>query len=125
LPAIALDLLRAVPRRPDTDAVFGGKNGFTGWSNATKALHARMAQPVAFVLHDLRRTAATGMADLEVLPHVIEAVLNHSSGTKAGVAGIYNHSKYTPHVTTALAMWADHVLALVEGRDSKIVPLRG
>jgi hypothetical protein len=74
-----------------------------------------MAQPVTFVLHDLRRTAATGMADLDVLPHVIEAVLNHSSGTKAGVAGIYNHSKYTPQVTTALAMWADHILALVEG----------
>jgi hypothetical protein len=41
------------------------------------------------------------MADLKVLPHVIEAVLNHSSGTKAGPAGIYNRSTYAPQVTTA------------------------
>jgi integrase len=43
-------------------------------------------------LHDLRRTAATGMADIGVQPHIIEAVLNHQSGHKAGIAGIYNRS---------------------------------
>ena len=43
-----------------------------------------------WTLHDLRRTVATRMADLGVQPHIIEAVLNHVSGHKAGVAGIYN-----------------------------------
>jgi integrase len=47
LSAPVLDLLRAVPRRPDNDFVFGGKAGFTNWSNATKALRARMAQPAS------------------------------------------------------------------------------
>ena len=45
-------------------------------------------------LHDLRRTAATGMAELGVQPHVIEAVLNHVSGHRAGVAGVYNRATY-------------------------------
>jgi integrase len=124
LSAPALDVLRAVPRRPGTAFVFGGDRGFSGWSNATKALRARMTKPVDFVLHDLRRTAATGMADLGVQPHVIEAVLNHSSGSKAGVAGIYNRSRYGRETAAALALWADHVLAIVEGRDSKVGPLR-
>jgi integrase len=125
LSAPALDLLRSVPRRPGTDFAFGGERGFTGWSHAVKMLRARMAQPVTFVLHDARRTAATDMADLGVQPHVIEAVLNHSSGSKAGVAGIYNRSRYERETVTALAMWADHVLAIVEGRTSKIVSLHG
>jgi integrase len=124
LAAPALELLRAVPRRPGTDFVFGGECGYSGWSNATKALRARMTKPVEFVLHDLRRSAATGMADLGVQPHVIEAVLNHSSGSKAGVAGIYNRSRYGRETAAALALWADHVLAIVEGRDSKVVALR-
>jgi integrase len=124
LPPAALDLLHAVPRRLDTDFVFGGAQGFSGWSNATKALRARMTQPVALVLHDLRRTAATGMAELGVVPWVIEAALNHSSGSKAGVAGIYNRTKYEPEVAAALARWCDHVLAIVEGRAPKVMPLR-
>jgi integrase len=118
LSAPALDILRAVPRRPGTDFVFGGETGFTGWSNATKALRARMTKPVDFVLHDLRRSAATHMAELGVLPFVIEAVLGHSSGTK--VANTYNRFSYEGEKAAALAMWADHVL----GRTSKIVRLR-
>jgi integrase len=120
----ALEILRAVPRRPGTDFVFCGERGFSGWSHATKALRARMESPVSVKLHDLRRSAATGMAELGVLPHVIEAVLNHSSGSKAGVAGIYNRARYESEVAAALARWADHVLAVVENRASKIVPLR-
>jgi integrase len=124
LPPAAIDLLRAVPRRPDTDFVFGGAAGFTGWSHATKLLRARMAKSFEFKIHDFRRSAATGMADLGVQPHVIEAVLNHSSGTKAGSAGVYNRSQYAGEKATALLRWADCVAAFIEGRDSKVVPLR-
>ena len=48
-----------------------------------------------------------------MLPHIIEAVLNHVSGHKAGVAGIYNRSSYEPEKRQALNLWADHVMALV------------
>ena len=52
------------------------------------------------------------MGELGVLPHVIEAVLNHLSGFRSGVAGIYNRNSYLPEMRTALELWADHVDAL-------------
>ena len=65
------------------------------------------------------------MAELGVQPHIIEAVLNHQSGHKGGIAGIYNRASYEREKAAALAAWDAHVAALVEGRDSKVVPLRG
>jgi hypothetical protein len=65
--------------------------------------------------HDLRRTCATGMADLGVLPHVIEAILNHVSGHKGGIAGIYNKATYAAEKAQALQLWADHIAGLVKG----------
>jgi integrase len=87
-------ILTGTPRRAGRDLVFGeGVGGFSGWSLAKAALDKRL--PIKpWRLHDLRRTAATRMGDLGVLPHVIEAVLNHISGHKAGVAGIYNRATY-------------------------------
>jgi hypothetical protein len=46
-------------------------------------------------------------------PHIIEAVLNHISGHKAGVAGIYNRATYLPEKTDALNRWAAHLVAVV------------
>jgi integrase len=89
-----------------------------------KKLRARMTEPVEFRLHDLRRSAATHMAEhLKVQPHVIEALLNHVSGHKGGVAGIYNRATYLAEKTAALAQWADFVLDIVENRDRKVIPL--
>jgi len=77
-------------------------------------------------LHDLRRTVATRMADIGVLPHVIEAVLNHISGHKAGVAGVYNRSQYGPEKRQALDLWAAHVEALAAGKPaSNVVTIKG
>jgi integrase len=125
-------ILDARPRRADRDFVFGRREGrpFTGWSVCKDLLDARIAAatgaPIApWTPHDLRRTAATRMAELGVQPHVVEAVLNHVSGHKAGVAGIYNQATYEPEKLQALTLWNEHLLALVEGRKSKIVPLRG
>ena len=64
------------------------------------------------------------MADIGIEPHVIEAVLNHYGGHRRGVAGTYNRSTYERAVKAALARWSEHVLALVEGRESNVVPLR-
>jgi hypothetical protein len=52
------------------------------------------------------------MAELGVLPHIIEAVLNHVSGHKSGVSGIYNRATYSNEVRAALERWADHVTGL-------------
>jgi len=76
---------------------------------------ANGGQPIApWVHHDLRRTAATGMVDgVKILPHVVEAVLNHISGHKAGVAGIYNRAAYSDEKRDALDRWDAHVAKLV------------
>ncbi|MYZ47337.1 tyrosine-type recombinase/integrase [Propylenella binzhouense] len=74
--------------------------------------------------HDIRRTVATGMAGQGIAPHVVEAVLNHISGFRAGVAGVYNRNQYEPEKRRALDQWAEHLDAIVAGRKAKIVPLR-
>lgn len=76
-----------------------------------------------WTLHDLRRTAATKMEELGLAPHVIEAVLNHVSGNKAGVGGTYRRYKYEPEKRQALDLWADRLLAVVTGRKSNVVSL--
>lgn len=78
-----------------------------------------------FTIHDLRRTAATGMAALRFPPHVVEAVLNHKSGTRRGVAGVYNRFDYAEEKRQALDAWAAYVARLVSGRAENIVQLRG
>jgi hypothetical protein len=55
---------------------------------------------------------------------LVEAVLNHVSGARAGVAGVYNRASYLNEKTQALNMWADCLAAIVEGRDSNVVQLR-
>jgi integrase len=101
--------------------VFGpeglGDRPFGGWSWPKAALDLRLAKAghhlAPWRLHDLRRTAATRMADkLGVLPHVVEAILNHVSGHKSGVAGIYNKALYAAETRDALTRWADYITAL-------------
>jgi integrase len=124
----AIEILRAQEEQPGRGLVFGeGAGPFQGWSNAKKALDKRLqaaGMTAPWRLHDLRRTAATRMADLGVQPHVVEAVLNHISGHKAGVAGVYNRASYAAEKRQALDLWATHVLVLAEGREANVVPLR-
>jgi hypothetical protein len=61
---------------------------------------------------------------LGIAPHVVEAILNHISGHKSGVAGTYNRSTYAAEKRRALEQWAEHLLAIVEGRAATVVPMR-
>jgi integrase len=117
LPPAALAILTSAPRC--SEFVFGD-NAFQSWS-ALKARIDTGSGVSGWTLHDLRRTSATGLADLGVQPHVIEQILDHQSGHKRGPAGIYNRSSYEREKRAALALWAEHVLAVVEGRDSKVL----
>jgi integrase len=107
--------------RGNREHIFGRYNGFTDWSKAKAALRAEAGD---WTLHDLRRTAVTRMAELGVQPHIIEAVINHVSGHKGGVAGIYNRATYDREKREVLNLWAEHVTALVEGRKATVVPMR-
>ena len=122
----ALSVLKEQPALLGKEAVFGeGKTaGFLGWSTA-KARLDETCGVKDWALHDLRRTAATRMADIGVLPHVIEAVLNHISGHKSGVAGIYNRASYATEKRAALDAWASHLqVEIAKAQGSNITALR-
>jgi integrase len=117
------------PRRVDkdpADLIFGyGKGPFSGWSNSKKALDERIADRMNrrlphWTLHDFRRAFSTHAHELGVEPHIVEAVINHVSGHRGGVAGTYNRARYEPTKKKALVRWASHLIALVEGRDSNV-----
>jgi integrase len=128
-------VIEAQPRRPDHDGnlrelVFGfGQGPFSGWGKSKEILDRRIAEKIGHPLphwtpHDLRRSFATHAAGLGIQPHIIEVLLNHVSGFRAGVAGIYNRQAYDAEKRTALATWADHLLAIVENRKGNVKPLR-
>jgi integrase len=102
---------RIIARQPRSgEYVFGD---FMNWHYPKTVLDRRCGLP-HWTLHDLRRTAATMMHDrLDILPHVVEAILNHVSGHKAGVAGVYNRAKYLSPMRDALVRWANHVERIV------------
>jgi integrase len=110
------------------DLVFGVRGiGRFGFGKYKRRLDQVLAGAVTkkWIVHDLRRTVATGMADrLGIQPHIVEAILNHQSGHKGGVAGVYNRATYAAEKKQALERWADYVSALVEGRDVNVVPMR-
>ena len=85
--------------------------GFSGaWGYCKKGLDRKIGLAQPWRLHDLRRTAITIMADeLGVLPHICEAIANHVSGHKGGVAGIYNRARYIDEMREALELWANKV----------------
>jgi integrase len=121
LPEAAMQVIRQVWRQRDRDYLFGrSERGFNGWN--AKAVLDERAGIAAWTLHDLRRSLASGLGDLGVQPHVIEAVLNHQT-FKRGVSGTYNKSLYEREKVAALVLWSDHVNALVNGGERKVIPL--
>ncbi|WP_292531385.1 site-specific integrase [Methylocystis sp.] len=107
-------LLRDLPRLGDV--VFAGVHGaFNGWSKAKAALDARSGV-TDWRLHDLRRTMATGLQRLGVRLEVTEQVLNHVSGSRAGIVGIYQRHDFASEKRAALEAWGKHLSGVVEGR---------
>lgn len=110
----AFSLIESAPRFDDV-YVFParGKPGhpYSGFSKGKRRLD-QFSELSGWTLHDLRRTAATGMASLGTAPHVVERILNHSSGSFGGVAGVYNRFSYLPEMRNALEQWERHLLSV-------------
>lgn len=106
LSSIALSILNTVPRFGSCDFVFTTtrKSPVSGFSKMLRRL-AEASETSDWRLHDLRRTAASGMAKTGVAPHVVEKVLNHVSGTISGVAAVYNRYGYDTEKRDALNRW--------------------
>jgi integrase len=128
LPRPAINILRSIWHRDGCDYVFGSRNGgFQGWALAKLSIDHRITiaekgKPLSrWVLHDLRRTMRSGLGRIGIAPHVAELVINHAKG---GVQATYDKYSYQKEIKAALALWAEHVLAVVDGREQKVVPLR-
>ena len=75
----------------------------------------------AWTVHDLRRSFVTHISERGFAqPHVTESIVNHISGAKAGVAGVYNRASYAAEKRQAVEMWGEYVESLVEGRAAKV-----
>jgi integrase len=150
---LSADAAAVLPSRPNDRLMVFGRigTGFSGWSKAKaeldeaiaaarRARRVRTAMP-PWRLHDIRRTVVTQLVESRTRtvetpdgpreetwrfaePHVVEAIVNHSSGHKAGVAGTYNKALYLSERRQALELWGAHIAALVDGRQSKVVPLK-
>jgi integrase len=83
------------------------------------ALDAQMKPKTRWVLHDLRRTAASGMAALGIKLPTIEKVLNHKSGSFRGIVGVYQRHEYAAEKRDALQRWANHLEGLVSGKPTE------
>jgi hypothetical protein len=92
---------------------------------AVKASLTKGAKPPEpWVFHDLRRSMASGMARLGIQLPVIEKVLNHTSGSFAGIVGVYQRHSFAEEKRSALAAWASHVESVVSGKaPANVIPL--
>ena len=125
LSASALAIITGLRRLPDADLVFTIKRQpVTGFSRMKERLDAASGV-TDWTLHDLRRTVASGLQRLGVRLEVTEAVLNHKSGSMAGIVGVYQRHDYAEEKRDALQRWADYVEGLVVGRKANVVALRG
>lgn len=87
-------------------------------------LGTKPVEIVPWRLHDFRRSAASGMARLGVSVSVAEKVMNHVSGTFAGIVGVYQRHDFLAERRYALNLWADHVMSLTTPREPNIVPFK-
>jgi integrase len=120
----AVAVIEALPR--SGEHLFSlGRHPINGFARA-KERFDKLCPVKNWVLHDLRRSTASGLARLGVNLPVIEKVLNHVSGSFAGVAGIYQRYDFAGEKRKALELWGAHVAAVVSDKPAKakVVKLR-
>jgi integrase len=125
LAPLARDLIASMPGHEGFVFTTNGRTPVSGWSRMKRRLDASMLalarkeRGAKFTippwrLHDLRRTAVTGMAELGIRPDVIELTVNHVSGHRGGIAGVYNKSELLPEREAALERWARFIALMVD-----------
>ena len=133
LPPLARDIIAEVKQiKGQGGYIFSttGTSPVSGFSKIKVRLDELMTDNIAddWRLHDLRRSAATTMAELPpkglgIQPHIVEAILNHVSGHKVGVAGVYNLASYPEEKKVALERFAMHIDGLVKGKPANVTAL--
>jgi integrase len=120
-PAIAI--LTALPRIGNQFVLTStGKAPSSGYSKGKRRLDALLPPDMPdWRLHDLRRTVASGLARLGVNLPVIEKVLNHTSGSFAGIVGVYQKHEFSKEKRLALDAWGAFVAGLARRQARKNV----
>lgn len=131
----ALEIAEGVPELEGSDKLFPSRTnpetGPSGFSKMMKALRAALdkhlgRQAEHWTLHDLRRTVATGLQRLGIRFEVTEAVLNHVSGAKGGIAGVYQRHEWRDEKRHALEAWAAEVDRILHNRErDNVVAING
>lgn len=134
LDQVEVNQIKAEKKYPlESDFVFSttGRTPPSGESKAKKALDTAMQKELGkrfkpWRLHDLRRTCASGMEDAGIATNVVETALNHVSGTKAGIVGVYQRAEHKEAVRAAFERWSERVMEIVGSGDlpTNVVPLR-
>ncbi len=112
---MAFDILNGLPQfsGPYIFTTTSGERPVSGFSKAKRRLN-EFAGVADWRIHDLRRTAASGMAKLGTPVNVLSKVLNHvSAGAHGGVTAIYNRYAYEDEKRQALEAWAGHLAQLI------------
>jgi integrase len=128
LARLAGEIIKSVPRLSETYVFsLGANEPLESFSRMKRKLDALTGITEPWTLHDLRRTCASGLQRLGVKLEVTERVLNHQSGSRSGIIGVYQTYAYDAEAREALASWAGRVEALVDGREagSNVVDLAG
>jgi integrase len=114
----AMALLKGAPRN-GCDFVFtadGKRRPVNGWSRAKKRLDAATKINQPWVIHDIRRTVATGCQRLGVNLQTVEALLGHTAGSRAGIVRVYQVHDFAAEKREAIEKWGAHVMALIGER---------
>jgi integrase len=122
LPPLARDVLASIPGKGSYIFSANGRQP-VALGSAAKSNIDRAMGVSDWVFHDLRRTFVTGLAELGVRPDVIELAVNHVSGHRGGIAGVYNKSELLPERRAALERWSSHIEGLLSGKAAKVLPL--
>ena len=124
LPPTATEILKGVERRGRFVFSATGHYSLANFGEAKRRLDDEMKPAAPWRTHDIRRTVVTGLGELGIRPDVIELTVNHTSGSRSGVAGVYNRSEMMAERKAALQRWADHISGLVAGRSAAVVSIR-
>jgi integrase len=117
----AWSIIQAQPREGDFVFSTTGKGPIRNLDRLKTRLDRELGFAKPWVIHDIRRSVASGLQALGVRIEVIEAVLNHTSGSFRGIVGVYQRHDYATEKRAALTKWADHVERLAAGDMSPTV----
>ena len=120
LPGAAVELLSSMPRFAGSDFVFGRK--LSSFVRMKRRLDD-LSGVSSWVLHDLRRTFATGQQGIGTKLEVTEQLLGHRSGSRSGIVGVYQRHEFMPEQRVALERWAEHVGKLTGAEPAKVIEL--